>query len=88
MRRAPIPGEGRKKARLLQSSRIMGEHDDDLEMGPAAESGAQSDATRLAAALTSGLKQIAAAIERGLGEVAAAIASADARPQRHATHRR
>jgi hypothetical protein len=88
MPRAPELTEDQKKARLLQDSHIMGEHDDDLEVSPVAESGAQSDATRVAAALASGLKQIAAAVERGLGEVAAAIASADAGPERHATHER
>jgi hypothetical protein len=66
----------------------MGEHDDDLEVGPAAESAEVSEATRVAAALASGLKQIALAIERGLHEVAQAIASADTRPQRHAAHKR
>jgi hypothetical protein len=64
----------------------MGEHDDDLEMGPAAESGGQSDGMRIAAAIASGLEQIAAAVERGLNGVASAIASADVK--RHATHKR
>jgi hypothetical protein len=65
----------------------MGEHDDDLEMGAAMQSGGESEATRVAAAVASGLKEIALAIERGLGEVAQAIASADSRPPRHA-HKR
>jgi hypothetical protein len=60
----------------------MGEHDDDLEMIPAGESGA-SDAMRVAAAITSGLRQIALAIERGLDQVAAAIASAETSPKPH-----
>jgi hypothetical protein len=65
----------------------MGEHDDDLEMGPAADYSGESEVTRVAAAVASGLRQIALAIERGLGEVAQAIASADTRPQRQATHK-
>ena len=64
----------------------MGEHDDDLEMSPASESG--RDAARVAEALASGLDRIALAVERGLDEVARAIASAEARPRRHATHTR
>jgi hypothetical protein len=60
----------------------MGEHDDDLEMSTAAQSGGESDATRVATAVASGLKQIAVAIERGLEDVAQAIASADTRPPR------
>lgn len=75
-------------ARLLQDASVMGEHDDDLDMAPGTESVGEGDATRIAAALTSGLREIAAAIERGLDTVAAAIASVDARPRRHATHKR
>jgi hypothetical protein len=66
-----------------KDSYAMGEHDDDLELSPAAESGAQS----VAAAIASGLNRIAVAIERGLREVAAAIASADAGPGK-APHKR
>ena len=69
----------------MQRSLPMDEHEDDLETGPVTQSGGQSDATRIAAAIASGLEQIAAALERGLGEVASAIASADAK--RHATRR-
>ncbi len=58
----------------------MGEHDDDLELGPAP--GAES----VAAAIATGLREVAAAIERGFAEVAAAVASADAKG--HAPHRR
>lgn len=63
----------------------MDEHGDDLETGPIVESGGQSDGTRIAAAVASGLEQIAAALERGLREIASAIASADAK--RHASKR-
>jgi hypothetical protein len=66
----------------------MGEHDDDLDTSPAALSEGESEATRVAAAVASGLKQVALAIERGLQEVAQAIASADTRPARRATHKR
>ena len=66
----------------------MGEHDDDLEMSPGAESEGQIDAPAVAVALATGLKQIAAAIEHGLDAIAAAIASAETHPQRHATHKR
>jgi hypothetical protein len=60
----------------------MGEHDDDLEMSAAVQSGGESETTRVAAAVASGLKEIALAIERGLEEVAQAIAAAATRPPR------
>ena len=60
----------------------MGEHDDDLEVSPAAEAGGQSDPTHVAAAVASGLAQIATALERGLRGVAAAIESAVAKATR------
>jgi hypothetical protein len=66
----------------------MGEHDDDLEVSPGANLGAEGEATHVAAAVASGLEQIALAIARGLDQVAQAIASADPRSQRHATHKR
>jgi hypothetical protein len=61
--------------------RRMHEHDDDLEMTPAAP-GTHDDADRIAAVLASGLEQIAAAIARGLADVASAVAAADARRRR------
>lgn len=53
----------------------MGEHDDDLDVSPAAEPGGRRDSASSAAAIARGLEEIAAAIERGLHEVASAIAS-------------
>jgi hypothetical protein len=53
----------------------MGEHDDELDVTPAAEHAGRGDLAGTAAAIASGLGEIAAAIERGLHEVAAAIAS-------------
>jgi hypothetical protein len=61
----------------------MDEHEDDLELSPA---GQPTDATRIAEAVTDGLREIAAAVERGLELVAAAIASAP--PRRRATRAR
>jgi len=62
----------------------MDEHDDDLEVSPAAETGGQNDLTHVAAALASGLEKIAAALEVGLREMAAAIA----KPRRRSARRR
>jgi hypothetical protein len=60
----------------------MGEHDDELEAGPAVHEGARSDPTRVAAAVAGGLARIATALEIGLREVAAAIESAAAKRSR------
>ncbi len=53
----------------------MGEHDDDVDVSPAAEAAPQGDSASRTATIARGLDEIAAAIERGLHEVASAIAS-------------
>lgn len=60
----------------------MGEHDDDLDVSPAADAAGQSEPSHIAAAVASGLAQVAAALEIGLREVAAAIEAAGSRPRR------